>query len=145
MDRNIGYKMKQIFVTLWWWILHFIHKRVRSRKAIVNASNKITVWYRKTLQLWMKKVLKTRRSFSCHTCRRITSGGKSAVKDLKLERSSPNSISELFMRIDKMAWVAHALLMICFAKNTWSDASLWLSGCAMDGWAPCHLNKNIKP
>jgi hypothetical protein len=46
-----------------------------------------------------------------------TSGGNSCVNALKLLNSSPILMSGQFNRIDKMACVAHALLMTWLAKK----------------------------
>lgn len=74
--------------------------------------------------------------------RPFMSGAKSLVNCFSALSSSPRWISGLFRRMDRRAWVAHALLTTCEAKKTlgfeWSTSLR--SFCS---WF--HLKRNIRP
>ncbi len=72
------------------------------------------------------------------------SGGNSAVKSFKLVSSAPSCMSGLLRSTDRMACVAHALVITCRAKNTfpkYSDSpTAARSSCSLR-----HLKRKTRP
>lgn len=68
------------------------------------------------------------------------------TKSLNVPKVSPRVTSEWlqFSKTDKIAWVAQALLMTCFAKNMSSNLESWTTD--PEGSSPGrYLKRNIKP
>ena len=72
------------------------------------------------------------------------SGGKSAVKFRRSVSSFPSSMSGRFRRTASNAWVAQALVMTCWAKNTDPSDPPWGS-VARSSVSFCHLKRKMRP
>jgi hypothetical protein len=83
------------------------------------------------------------RASGCNTAGGVpfSSGGNSAVNSLKLVSSDPNASCGQFSSTERMACVAHALLMTWWSVNRWLDAfedrvlPLWATACRGCCWS----------